>query len=393
MDAVVAAVLVGLSVTGLAYHNSLPDFAKGINFGWGVLQILVAGFLIIFRRQYPILVLLLCTGVHFIVVGILNPFAAGQAGMQVLYFLALYSAMAWARDREVLLLSVGCVLLAMVVWISVTYSSGFGDALVEGPTTTALLAVLFTLSLNVAYFGTAVMLGRNAWLMAKAGTELETSRNLIEAQARELSQQAVLSERLRIARDLHDSVAHHISLIGVRSAAARRVLKQRPEEVAPALVGIEQASREAISDMRSMLHSLRDADDSALCSDLSSVLQECSSQPGLKIEFNEIGDSALASRLSPMQLTTIRRAAQEALTNVRTHSRATSASVSLRYEPSYVEAEILDDGPARQGTSGGRLGHVGIRERVSALGGSYEIGPRNPRGYRVRLRLPIQDSK
>ncbi|MCC2593435.1 sensor histidine kinase [Tessaracoccus sp. OS52] len=390
-DSIVAGVLMVLSMTGLLGTASLPDYAQDAKFPWSIIAIAVAGVLITFRRRYPVAVLLLATGVHFLVAGLLLPIVIVQAGMQVLYFLGLYSAVAWARNREALLLAVAAVMLTMATWIAVDLALGVAYFRDEHGTTPVPLVVSQVL-INVAYFGGATWLGRNAWLRARSDAELEASQALVAAQTEQLAQQAVVGERLRIARELHDSVAHHVALIGVQAAAARRALEKKPEAAAGALVSVEESARQTVAELRSVLGSLRDAgapDEGRPSLDMLPTLFDEAATLGLQVHHELVGSPDLADHLTVSQSATLFRVVQEALTNVRTHSTATDARVTVRLKEDLAEVEILDDGVARSGTAGSGLGHIGIRERVLALGGSAEIGPRPGRGYRVRARLPM----
>lgn len=395
-DAVVALVLMVLSVTGYLGTLSLPVSSGDANLAWTLPAILLAGVLITFRRRFPVLVLLLATGVHFFVVGILDPLVVLQPGMQVLYFLGLYSAMAWARNREALMMTTLVVVVGMAAWVAVDLAGGIAILQASDEDLPVPLVVSQVL-INIAYFGGATWLGRNAWLKARSDHELTESERLVAEQSEQLARQAIVGERLRIARELHDSVAHHVALIGVQAAAARRAMDKKPEAAAEALLTVERSARRTVSELRSVLGSLRNPDEDH-ATPLPSIDQlpglcEESETLGLHVEHALVGDEQLFEQLTASQSATLYRVAQEALTNVRKHSTADSARVVLRVDPEMVEVEVLDDGHPRSGTAGSGLGQVGMRERVMALGGTTEIGPRRERGYRVRARLPLSSGE
>ena len=389
-DLGVAAVLMVVSVTSLLGYWSIPDFREDTHLGWTIPLMLLAGAMIAVRRFFPVWVMLLCTGVHFIVLGSLFPLAAAQPGMQVLYFLALYSAMAWARNREALMLATIVVLLAMTAWISIAFSV-FDALYITELGASPLLLVVGNVLVNIAYFGGATWLGRNAWLKAQGDAELLASRELVEQQGRQLAEQAILGERLRIARELHDSLAHHVALIGVQTAAARRTMDKKPNEAREALLGAERSARQSVEELRTVLGSLRDGGEDVSAAGLQSLaeLLEDNSTLGLTVHQAFVGHPADMDLLTRTQSATLYRVIQEALTNVRTHSTATEARVTIRLGEHRAEAEIIDDGRPLARSRGSGLGQLGIRERVSALGGDTEIGPRSERGYRVLVRLPI----
>lgn len=389
-DIGIAAILMGLSIAGLLGYWSIPDFREEVNLAWSIPLMLLAGAMIAVRRLFPVGVLLLCTGVHFVAVGSLLPITAVQPGMQVLYFLGLYSAMAWARNREALMLATITVLLAMTVWVSLAFSV-FGALRVAELGVSPLLLVVSQVLINIAYFGTATWLGRNSWQKARGDAELVSSRELLREQSRQLADQAVVGERLRISRELHDSLAHHVALIGIQTAAARRSMDKRPEEAKESLLEAERSARQSVEELRTVLGSLRSGDDAPAAPGLESLpeLLDDHATMGLTVHQSLVGDPSDLEQLTRTQSTTLYRVVQEALTNVRTHSTATHARLILRVGERLAEAEVIDDGRPLAGTRGSGLGQLGIRERASALGGETEIGPRPDRGYRVLVRLPL----
>lgn len=390
VDVGIALVLTVLSISSLLGYWSLPDLTNETQLGWSIPLIVLAGIMIAARRLFPVWVLLLCTGVHFVAVGSLLPLASAQSGMQVLYFLGLYSAMAWARNREALMLATIVVLLAMTAWVALAYSV-FGVLATDGEDSSPALLVLSSVLINIAYFGAATWLGRVAWLRARESAQLVASRSLVDEQARQLADQAVSGERLRIARELHDSLAHRVSLIGVQTAAARRIMDKKPEEAKQALLGAERSARQSVQELRTMLGSLRFGDHEPVSCGLESLpdLVADSAAMALDVQVNTVGPPSRLEELSRAQSATVYRVIQEALTNVRVHSTAATARVTLRIDDERLEAEIIDDGRPLVGTRGSGLGQMGIRERIQALGGTTQIGPRSNKGYRVLVRLPL----
>lgn len=387
-DWIVAALLTGISVSLLMFMRDMNDELRdSLPLVPSFVAVGTAGLLITFRRQYPVGVLLLASGAHFIVVGVSLPLVVTMASMQVLYFLGIYTAMAYARRRQSLMLAMTAVLFAMLVWL--VMADSYARAIQPDEFRPTFWYYVGTVVMNLAYFGVAIWLGRQAWLQAKATEELAASKELVRLQAERLAEQAVMAERLRIARDLHDSVAHHISLIGVQTAAARRAMDTRPERAADAMREVEAMSRDAVTELRSMLGSLRDVEGSGGLKTVEALaaLAEESTDSHLHVTYECVGDAALAEQLSPMQASNLLRIAQEALTNVRRHSTASEARVVVRLDE-VVELEVTDNGLPVPNTTGSGLGQVGIRERAAALGAAVEIGPRSSRGYRVRITLP-----
>lgn len=387
-DWIIAAILAVVSLSTVMYMRDMqPDLEEYLPVVPSTAAVLTAAVLITLRRRFPVWILLLASGAHFVTVGVTLPLVASVGGLQVLYFLGIYTAMAYARNRQALAFALGAVLFAMLVWLVAMDSYQRATAPEEFRPTFWYYAA--TVVLNLSFFGVAIWLGRQAWLQAKDRDELATSRELIAQQSEALADQAVVSERLRIARDLHDSVAHHISLIGIQTAAARRAMATRPEQAVEAMQEVESMSRETVAELRGMLGSLRDTSEEGGLKTIHAItaLAEESSVGGLQVSYQLIGDEALAESITPVQASQLLRIAQEALTNIRRHSTASEARIVVRLDDA-IELEITDNGRPVPGTSGSGLGHVGIRERAASLGGTVEIGPRATRGYRVRVVLP-----
>src|SRR5690625_3558549 len=215
------------------------------------------------RRAFPLITLVLAS-VLFLALSYLSPEAATSLTFQVAYFIALYSAVAWARDRRTLWILGALVIVEMAVWLTVTFTltNAFsGEDLFEdaaGPIPPMLAYVLFTTVMNLAYFGGAMLIGRTSWRGALERNRADAHARQLAEQSEELARRAVVDERIRIARELHDVVAHHVSVIGIQASAARRVMGRSPEQATGALRTVESASREAVTEMRALLRVLRD---------------------------------------------------------------------------------------------------------------------------------------
>lgn len=381
------------------------------------LQHLVLGFMIfplVFRRRFPVAVMLVMSAL-FIILALWIPPLSIQLSYQVAYFASLYSAVAWAKDRRVLWLGTTVVVVAMTLWLilSLTVSNTFdgmlervseGDETWRGILDPLTSAALYNFIVNFAYFGGAILAGLSSWRNALQRTQLAQQAEQIAHQSAELARRAVIEERLRIARELHDVVAHHVSVIGVQAGAARRVMDRKPEVAAESLRTIELASRQAVTDMRNLLGVLRSdttvegADDDGGrhpepgLPDIG-ALAELQREFGLDVTFSRIEDvpGALEDVSAPLALS-LYRTAQESLTNVRRHSTASAAVMTLRTgqtgEQRWVELETVDNGrPRPRAEPGSGFGLQGIRERVALHRGAAEIGPRADGGWRVRARF------
>jgi len=383
---------------------------------------------LMWRRRFP-LVVLSVVYLHFLVVGLTVPMVTILVPLQVVYFVALFSAVAWARDRQAMAVVVGVALLAMFGWLAWQFAVGAGiDGIVEqmgladeqpGLVDPGVAFTAYNLLINVAYFYGAVVAGQLMWHGARRREQLEEQAATIERQTAELQRQAVVTERLRIARELHDVVAHHVSVIGIQAAAARRMLAGDPAAAAAPLATIEGESREAVTQMRGLLGTLRGVEDlgrdgvaggagRAPEPGLADVAGLADSTGGLDVEVRVVAaPGAVDGVPGPLGLS-LYRTAQEALSNVRKHSTARSARVVVRVdrrparldEPAadrfphgFAEVEVLDDGRPRPGSAGTGLGLVGVRERVATHGGLADVGPRATGGYRVRVRLPLPEDR
>ncbi|MFD5317426.1 sensor histidine kinase [Streptomyces sp. NPDC127098] len=196
-------------------------------------------------------------------------------------------------------------------------------------------------------------------------------------------------ERLRIARELHDVLAHSISVINVQAGMGLALLDSDPEQTRAALATIKSASREALGEVRQVLDTLRapGAAPRAPAPGLDRLpdLAEQAAHAGLRVETSTEGTPA---PLPPGADLAAFRIVQEALTNIVRHSGSRAAQVRLRYAPGLLDIRIDDEGPATGSGAGTGNGLIGMRERAAALGGTVTAGPRPDGGFRVDARLP-----
>lgn len=213
----------------------------------------------------------------------------------------------------------------------------------------------------------------------------------------EVALRKAVEERLRIARELHDSLTHSISVIQVQAGVAAHLARKRGEEVPAALAAIQEASADASRELRATLGVLRASDDSD-CSGLRQLdaLIARAQAAGLPVTVTVGGTER---QLTPDVDQAAYRIVQEALTNVTRHAGQTCTTVHLQYGPGLLTVQVDDDGAGNGGSGGGGapapqptsgMGLIGMRERVSALGGSLDAGPRAGGGFRVRAELPAR---
>jgi signal transduction histidine kinase len=211
------------------------------------------------------------------------------------------------------------------------------------------------------------------------------------AEQRDLQAQAAVAvERARIARELHDVVAHNVSMMVVQAGAADRVLTGDQPDVRRALAAIADTGRETVDEMRLVLGVLRSDDGGGLApqpglKDLDQLVGNVRSA-GLHVDLRVEGDR---SPLSPGVDLSAYRIVQEALTNVVKHAGPATVEVTVRYAKDSVQLEVCDDGRRGDPASGGGNGLIGMRERVAMLGGEFRAGARQGGGFAVVARLPI----
>jgi len=237
-----------------------------------------------------------------------------------------------------------------------------------------------------------------AWLLVVlgAGEGMRFRRERAAQAARikaEEEQRHASEQRLRIAQDLHDSLGHYLSLISVQSGVALSLNQQLPNQAQDALAAVKQASKEALAELRSVLAILRQDGEPAPRSPAATLsklgdLVSHASAAGLQVQTETRG----SPRPLPFGIdVTAYRVVQEALTNVRRHAGAATATVALDYGDAALTIQVDDDGrgPAGPASHGGQ-GIAGMRQRVAALGGDFQAGPRPGGGFRVRARLPLE---
>jgi signal transduction histidine kinase len=233
-----------------------------------------------------------------------------------------------------------------------------------------------------------------AWVAGVAVRARAERAEVAESRATQ-AEHAVFEERVRIARELHDIVAHYVSMMGVQAGAARVVIDRDRVKAKEALTAIEVSSRQAVGELHRLLGFLRQAGDE---DDLLAPRPGLSQLPRLGASMSESGLDVAVSiegeerSLPPMIGVSAYRIVQEALTNTLKHAAASRADVRVRYWPDELEVEIVDDGraaTARSGTSPGGLGLIGMRERAALHGGHLTAGPVSGGGFAVRVKLPF----
>jgi signal transduction histidine kinase len=362
------------------------------------------------RRRWPEAVALLVS----LVFGVFGSLGVTDALFSsICLYVAIYSVGAWSHHRMLARWTRLGIIAGMFTWL-------FWTLLVHANQATAIPELsregffspyaaygLLQVLINLVYFWAAYHFGDAAWHAARRSAALEARTQELAAERERTAAQAVSLERVRIARELHDVVAHHVSLMGVQAGAARRILERDPATAARAIAVIEDSARTAVEELHTMLGALRadDADEgdqpanqstSTRGVDQLGELAQENTAAGLSVQLHVIGEPRPVPGTIGLSLY---RIAQEALTNTRKHAGAgATAEVRLRYEADAVELEVTDTGrgarspnalPGHNTETAGGLGQRGMRERVAAVGGALELANRPRGGYLVRARVPL----
>ncbi len=246
-----------------------------------------------------------------------------------------------------------------------------------------------------AWFILAGLVGLGRWIRYRRAEtdELSTRAARAEHDRAEHAAQAVADERARIARELHDLVAHSMGVIVIQSQAGQRAVDADPEAARATLAAIEQAGRQGLAEMRRLLDLLTSPEDSSVApqpslqglGDLVTQVRRA----GIPVDVEVSGDlSALPAGVDLAAY----RIMQEALTNVIKHAGPATARVAVRSDPGVLEVDVCDDGRGAaevMADPGRGHGHIGMRERASLYGGTLETGALPGGGYRVRARLAV----
>jgi signal transduction histidine kinase len=356
--------------------------------GWTAARYLAAGAAcasLILRWRFPVAVLAVAAGSAALTTALAGHLGASHGSLVALipFALAVYAVVATSARRAALA-AVGAAVAAIEAGALLAAGGADGTVVLSAPT---LAAVGWLAAENVR--------SRRAYVQGAVDRAAERER--------EQARRASAEERVRIARELHDVVAHTMSIIAVRSGVARAVLDVRPDEARQALGIIEGTSRQALQEMRLLVGVLRDADAGDLAADRGPA-PGLASLPGLVTHIGEAGvpvDVRVEGEprpLSPGVELSAYRIVQEALTNVVRHAAPATAELTLSYRPAEVVIEVTDNGrtplrapsPARAGEGAGH-GIAGMRERAAVYGGKLVAEP-TASGFRVLARIPTEQA-
>jgi signal transduction histidine kinase len=368
-DALPAVPLILIATAATAVGNSGWHEPRWIEVAWAALSCLP----LVVRSRWPLGVALVTLALDLTLVAVAPHSATTPtASLVALYTLATRSSRrtAWA------------VGLAAAVAITGVYAATHAESPLGA---NGLLR--FDFAIAATALGRAVRSRRDHLAEARGRAELAERTREKEARRR------VTEERVRIARDLHDVVAHHITLVNAQAGVAHHLMRTSPDQAYEALAHIKDNSRAALDELRATVGLLRQPDDAPgsrapipRLADLDTLIGGFRTS-GLPVHLTRTGTS---SPLAPATELTAYRIIQEALTNTHKHASAAEAAVTLDYGQHSLRIAVTDDGrPGAPKGAGTGHGLIGMRERAAAIGGTVFAGPRPGGGFQVVAELPL----
>ena len=365
-DAALALAVAALGMVEIGSEHLSP-------YAGSVPLVLVQAAALAWRRRAPLAALLVASAALFVEtaagVPLHTPISPIVVGLIVVYSVAQYEPLPRA--------AVGLAAALAGIFASIELAVANGES--YGGTDRAFVAFLLI----------------GPWLVGRAlhGRTLEAVEHAERAARLEREREAAVEqERARIARELHDVIAHSLSVMIVQAGAGEEVAKRSPERVVEPLRSIQETGRQALSEMGRLLGMLREGGEELGLvpqpgvDDLDALLEQ-TRRAGLPAELTVEG----ARRPLPPGLDlSAYRIVQEALTNARKHGGDARAQVRLHYRPEALEIEVLDDGAGSVNGAGGGHGLIGMRERVAVFGGTLVVGPRPGGGYALHATLPLE---
>ncbi len=369
-DVALAAAVLLLSLLPLLLDDCDCDSVPA----WAFVLVVAQAVPLVWRRRFPVVTSLL-SGMLALTYGLswLPDPPVPYAGLVGMYSVAAYASRGWA-------------------WAAAGIAAAsIGIAMIVDPS-----ADVQDVAVNFLVFAAAWLLGDGTRARRERAGEAEQRAVQAERTRTAEAERAVVAERNRIAREMHDVVAHHVSLMVVQAEAGAVAVQRDPEHVVDAFDRVSATGRKALAEMRLLLGVLR-ADETAARApqpglDRLTELVDGVRATGLVVELAVEGESR---PLPPTVDLSAYRLLQEALTNVSRHARAEQVQVRVVYAADALLLEVVDDGHGGEpDPTGGGNGLVAMRERVTLVGGSLEVGPRpDVAGWRVAARLPTTDDR
>lgn len=373
-DAILAGFVAFASIGALWGGSEHVDNVRQPNV-WGTLLAIATCVPLIWRRHSPIAVLAAVFAAEFLLEGF-NFNESGMAPLIATYTMAAHTS----GPRRDLTLRIALPAFGAFVLIGlVTKNLSYGEAIT-----------------NVLFSAGAFVLGDNLQRRRRAAAEAMERAEHAERERELVAQQRMHDERSRIARELHDVVAHSVSLMIIQAGAARRSIATSPAQAETALKDLEATGRNAMAELRRVLGVLRasEADEALQLAPQPSLatVRTLIDDAGLPVELTEIGTPP--GEIPSSVGLSLYRVVQEALTNIRKHAGSVRrVTVQITYSADSVAVQIVDDGRgASVATNVDGHGLVGMRERMALCGGSVTVGPRPGGGWQVRASAPLHRS-
>ena len=306
--------------------------------------------------------------------------------------IAIFSTAAYGGRRRNLV----CGVCIAAIICSISYKLVFSGTVVL-PINRFLYGVTNFL-LNLMFFLPIWWFGNTLRKSREQTTQLRDSTEQLIREREENARRAVVDERIRIARELHDVLAHHVSVMGIQAGAARQVLKQYPEKALNSLSLIETSSRQAVGELYRLLGLLRDEKQVEKITPQPSLQQleklvTDMQNSGLQVEVEIEGEKREIPETVDLSAF---RIIEEALTNILKHAGATKATIKINYHNSMLILDITDNGHGivtdSKITSGGK-GLIGMRERANLVNGEFWAGNGVNGGFRVKVKLPLGEQR
>jgi len=379
--------LVVVALAGLSLFDiwvvSLSDVTTGLRLITTVMLFAIC-LALVWRRRAPVAVLVAVMVLVSVQAVFFDP-SVQDTGEQSTFesFLALllgfYSVAAYAEERRAILGAaiVGASILAIDI-----------PRLIAGTNPGDIIPAWL-------FYATVWFIGRTIRKRQLQAARLQDLAAQLELEREERAQTAVAEERSRISRELHDVVAHSVSVMVVQAQAAQRLLQGEQREARQALTSIETTGRQALVEMRRLLGILRRTDEEPALAPqpglkhLDALIEQVR-EAGLPVELRVEG---MAEPLPPGVDLSAYRIVQEALTNTLKHAGPSHARVAIHYRGDEIELEISDDGVGTVNGDGTGQGLIGMRERVALYSGVLHSGRQNGGGYLVRARLPLDPNR
>ncbi|MGW0908358.1 sensor histidine kinase [Streptomyces sp. NPDC002853] len=353
-------VTAALFVTALAEDHSATDLDA-----LGYALVVAGGLALIARRRTPLLVLVV-TGLC-----VAGYNAAGFEVPAVAYLFAVYAAVRAGHRLVTVLTSVALLVLLPLAVLASPADEATAEALAQARSV-----------LEIAWLVAAGAAGEALRQAERRADEAERTRE-------ETARLRATEERLHIARELHDSLTHQISVVKVQSEVAVHLARKRGEQVPEALLAIQVAGREATRELRATLETLRDDTVQPPTHGLDHLPELVQRAHGIGLRTTLTIEGPRHDVPDAVDRTAY-RIVQESLTNTARHAAAASASVRIGYLPDALSIQVDDDGTAKPGAAPvPGVGLLGMRERVTALGGRLRAEPRAGGGFTVRAELPV----